>query len=265
MVLDTLNVKSCYLGNACSIGCKDYKSDKCKGYWGTLRLGNENIQIPYKYEYEENFFYNIIMEIKKAGYITKQELLDMLSDQYDLKFSSRNLQYYVDEKLIEPGIIERFPGITGSVSFYKENTVFKILAIQELTKKRNFTIEKIKNNKDILYKFDSEKILDYYLQVFVEIEEEFFIPNIKAREFFIFLNYFAFAEANMRYEMGKGKDSVKYETLGKSEKEIHLLSSLCLTLFKRSNIEIDNPIHNELIIKKVIFSKDKIKIINPED
>ena len=272
MRLNTLNIKSCHLGNTCFIGCKDYKKGICKGYSKTLKLGNENIRIPCKHEFEENLFYNISMEIKKAGFVSKQELLKILSDQYDLKFSSRNLQFYVDEKLIEPGIIERFPGVSGSVSFYKKTSVLKIVCIQELIKKHGLTLDDIKKYIDLVYNFNSQELAYYNIRRITNslnnsesLDLESLLDKKVSRtemaKFYTFLDYFSCVEAEIKFDIEKFSSGYDFHFYLENdfpfkvgEIRVYIMDSVALT-------DINYTGKRGPFIK-VIFKKGEIEIIN---
>jgi DNA-binding transcriptional MerR regulator len=274
MRLNTLNVKSCYLGNTCFIGCKDFRKGKCKGYWKTLKLGNENIRIPCKYEFEENLFYNISMKIKKMGYVSKQELFKILSDQYDLEFSSRNLQYYVDKKLIEPGIIERFPGVSGSVSFYKKTSCLKIVCIQELIKKHGLTLEDIKKYINLVYNFNSRELANYNPKRISSSSNDFQsldldsmldkkVSRTEMGKFFTFLDYFSCAEAEIKFNIEKFRCFSDFHFYLENDYPFKV-GYIKVSIINLAVVNDPNFLLPDFPIPMVTFKKGKIEIINTE-
>ncbi|GAG59616.1 unnamed protein product, partial [marine sediment metagenome] len=92
--------------------------------------------------FEDEDVSNIIMktykEIHKGGYLTKDEVIDILKKKYGIVLSKRMLKYYGTQELIEPGIVTQIPGVRGSVSIYKENTPGIINFFDILKKHYNF-------------------------------------------------------------------------------------------------------------------------------
>ena len=119
----------------CFLRCKDYRKGRCIGYYSTVVLPNgAKIRIPLNYREINNYYEEFQMEVHKNGFITKEEIFKILKEKYGLNFSKRNLQFYVTQGLIEPGVIERVPGVTGSVSFYSEKVPEQIYAIDRFKK-----------------------------------------------------------------------------------------------------------------------------------
>ena len=179
----------------CFLQCKDYRNGSCPGFYSTIIFHNGSINIPLYNEFIDNYYKDIIMEIKKKGYITKQEVFQILKEKYKLNFSKRNLQFYISEGLLEPGIVERFPGISGSVSFYREKIPLFIFGIKELLKKDKLTLKEIKKYKNLVYEFNQDSLADYLCKDIFSKK----ISNLEKAKFLTVLEYFAFAEAGIKY------------------------------------------------------------------
>lgn len=193
----------------CFLGCEDYKNGDCPGYYSTLTLSNSvKINIPLYNEFKNNYFEEIIVEIKKNGYITKIELLEILKKESN--FSKRNLQFYIDEGLIEPGIREYFPGISGAVSFYSEKTPVMIAGIKELNEKHKLTIKEISTYKNLIYNFDEWELSRYLTnpplaRMFADTKYNRYknrVSQIEKAKFNMVLNYYACAELGYKYYHG---------------------------------------------------------------
>jgi len=72
------------------------------------------------------------LTMKKKGYIRKKELIEYTKNNYGIKVTNRMLNYYCKIGLLEPGIMERFDGVTGSVSYWKEETPQLLYVIKTL-------------------------------------------------------------------------------------------------------------------------------------
>lgn len=269
---------------ACFLGCEDYKNKECPGYYSTIILSNEvKIRIPLYNEFYNNYFEEIIMEIKKNGYITKQEVFQILKEKYKIDFSKRTLQFYVDVGSIEPGIREGLPGITGSVSFYNEKTPGQIYVVQELIKKYKITLEEIKKYKDIIYEF-KEDVLAFYFPNYKEIDKSLELNGIERSKFRTALKYFAFAESAIKFK-SIILPLINIISDDKKIKEIHVIIKDWSKRGTYNSIEdinirlrvqrilgakdgvIDSPeelnsISKLKTIRKVIFRKNKIEVLN---
>lgn len=137
--MHTITKKNCCKLNkeACFIGCKYYKTGECEGSRGIIALPNgQNVNMPLYHEYKDNYYKDIIMKIEKTGYMTMQEVMQTLKQKYNLEFTKANLHRYANLGLIKPGIQEAFPGISGSVSFYPNETPEMIYIVKFLNKER---------------------------------------------------------------------------------------------------------------------------------
>ncbi len=187
-------------GGACFLGCEDYKNNNCPGYYKTFILPkNIRINIPLYNEFKNNYFEEILMEIKKRGYITKQEVFQILKEKYKIDFLPRNLQFYVDRGLIEPGVKEGFPGIRGTVSFYGEKVPVLIYTIQELMNKHKIILKDIKKYKDIIYEF-KEDVLACYFPNYKNIDKFLDLDGIERSKFRTAIKYFGFAESTIKFK-----------------------------------------------------------------
>jgi len=230
----------------CFLQCKDYRNGSCPGFYSTIILHNDTINIPLYNEFIDNYYKDIIMEIKKKGYITKQEIFQILKEKYKLNFSKRNLQFYISEKLIEPGIMERFPGISGSVSFYNEKIPLFIFGIKELLKKHNLTLKEIKKYKNLVYEFNQDSLADY-------LRKDIFskkISNLEKAKFLTALEYFAFAEAGIKYSRKKFLPVHKSTIIDKVEEIRVVLKELPPKIAKVNSFD------DLKTIKEVVFKKD---------
>lgn len=229
----------------CFLQCKDYRNGSCPGFYSTIILHNNSINIPLYNEFIDNYYKDIIMEIKKKGYITKQEIFQILKEKYKLNFSKRNLQFYISEKLIEPGIMERFPGISGSVSFYREKIPLFIFGIKELLRKHNLTLKEIKKYKNLVYEFNQDSLADYLCFDYSKK-----ISNLEQTKFMTALEYFAFAEAGIKYSRKKFLPVHKSTIIDKVEEIRVVLKELPPGIIKVYSLD------DLKTIKEVIFKKD---------
>ncbi len=101
-------------------------------------------------------------EMEKAGYIAKQEVIKILSIRYDLEISERTLKYYGTEGLIKPAIKAGLIGKTGSVSFFKKDTIKAIVSIKHLQKYYRFGLKDIAKYFKILEFKDIENLERLY-------------------------------------------------------------------------------------------------------
>lgn len=183
-LIKTENVKACYNEKFCFAGCLDYKRGICPGP-KLILIGNDDTiicKVPWFNEYYDNYFKDLEMEIKKEGYITKQEVLDITKERYGIDLTPRNLSFYVSQGLIKPGIMERIPGISGSISFFKDDTP-GIIRLIYMIKEPNttFSLKDLKRYFDVLRFKDIEyfKILRNYAEGVNKIGK---IINTKIKE-----------------------------------------------------------------------------------
>ena len=133
--------------------CPDYRNP-CPGYLKTIYDNGGNIiyQFPLYTDYE--YYDNEYLKEKKLGYryntediledffktmeekeyIKKNEVFEILKSKYNLNISERNLRFYVLKEIISPPIVERVPGLSGSVSLYKKSTPEIIFLVKWLLK-----------------------------------------------------------------------------------------------------------------------------------
>jgi hypothetical protein len=150
------------------------------------------------------------MEIIKKGYIAKSEVFKILKDKYKINFSKRNLQFYIDEGLLENGIKESFPGISVSVSFHLEKTPLIIAGIIELNQKHKLSIKEIGTYKNLVYNFDEWELSRYFTEsslarYFIDVEYNRYknrVSQIEKAKFNMVLNYYACAELGCKYYHG---------------------------------------------------------------
>ncbi|MBA7583991.1 hypothetical protein ES708_25943 [subsurface metagenome] len=69
--------------------------------------------------------------MEKKGFITKDKLIKIAKIN-GIKATDRLLNWYKNLKLIEPSKRKRFPGIPGTVSFYKNDTLKLLYVIKNL-------------------------------------------------------------------------------------------------------------------------------------
>jgi len=144
------------------------------------------------------------MKIKEAGLITKQEVLKQLK-RYGIEIKSRTLAYYIAEKLIEPPIKKGMPGITGSVSFFKEQTPLIIVGLEKLNKKYGLALKEISKYRSIVYNFDQKELIKYLAEPKkneTELKQQ--LTRLENIRFFMVLNHYACAEAGYQYDYENG-------------------------------------------------------------
>lgn len=117
----------------------------------------------WKYGYCKGFFSKIITEkdlqiilpkwrelVEKKGFITKDKLIKIAKIN-GIKATDRLLNWYKNLKLIEPSNKRRLPGIPGTVSFYRDDTLKLLYIIQNLKETGyRLTLKKIKYYLDLL-------------------------------------------------------------------------------------------------------------------
>jgi len=92
----------------------------------------------------------VFNDMSQEGYIKKEEVLKNLKSNYNIELTERTLKYYATEGLIERSSMARLPGVTGSVSFYKNNTPEIIFLIKFLQDFYRLKLEEIKTNFSLL-------------------------------------------------------------------------------------------------------------------
>ena len=115
--------KVCTEKGICGI-CPKWKNGECRGYFSRI-ITEEDLKI----------IKNKLGEIvKKAGYITKDELRDF-AKKHKLKLTDRLLYHYCDLGLIEKSIMRRLLGKHGgTISLWREETPKLLYVIQNLKK-----------------------------------------------------------------------------------------------------------------------------------
>lgn len=150
--------------------CPRFRSKECSGVFTAIRdhKGNVIYKVPPTIQYidgTENIV-EVLMktykEMEKEGYITKQEVIGILSSKYNIDISERTLKYYGTEGLIESGIKASLPGVTGSVSFYKKDTIKAIVSIKHLQEYYRFGLKDIAKYFKILGFKDIENLERLY-------------------------------------------------------------------------------------------------------
>lgn len=176
--------------------CKKWQYNKCYGNFERFIKNNEgNVLVGYDIRYLQNKFeiyIGVCRKMEKLGYITRDQLLETLSNKFkpDLTKGTleRRIKYYVSLGLLEPPIKEAIPGVSGSVSWYKDDSA-KLFKVIEDLKNSYYAIkpEKIKYWIDLL-KLDEEavkeikKIIKEYIEFKRDIGLKFGI-SMKTREF----------------------------------------------------------------------------------
>ena len=153
--------------NACSgfcCLCEEYRKKRCDGYQKTICDNKGNIlhqfPLPVDYQYfneeyltekelghrnnTEKLLEDFFKKMKEKEYIKKSEVFELLKSKYNLDISERNLRFYVLKEIIDPPVVSRVPGISGSVSFYKKITPEIIFLVKWLLKgKGKHSLEEI--------------------------------------------------------------------------------------------------------------------------
>lgn len=191
------------------------------------------------------------MKIKELGLITKQEVLDQLK-RYGIKIKSRTLAYYIAEKLIEPPIRKGMPGITGSVSFFREQTPLKITNIKSLIEKFELTLKEISKYKDLGFNFDELKINK--------------LNKIEYAKFETVMTAYACAEVGydnwFKIKSREGKVCMPQMYVKKEKNriiEVHI-KIIEINVLGRSTVTGES-IKDLEAFKEIIFSKEGMKII----
>ena len=200
------------------------------------------------------------MKIKEVGLITKQEVLDQLK-RYGVEISSRTLAYYIAEKLIEPPIRKGMPGITGSVSFFREQTPLIIPGIKELTEKYELTLKEVRKYKDLIYNIKELEISSYFFELSGEIKNKYGIEtdefqymktihDLNRIKFISVLKVYACAEAGYKYDP-------KISGLKIDNKDFIAIAFPTFKLLIDRNIV--KTIHVKIVEKDILKSKNVVK------
>jgi len=252
----------------------------CPGYHKTINLFDGIcIRIPLYNEYQNKSYYKEMeMEFHKKGVIAKDEVFIILKDKYNIKFSNRNLQYYVDEGLLEPGKKDRIPGTLGTFSFYKEYVPGWIYAIQELKNKYNLTLKEIKSFKEVIQNFDPDTLDKYFPKEPKKVSFPEKINSLERYKFRTTIKYLAFAKSVIKrkskiwpliypiYSKGQIRE---IKVIIKDYANPSYSSIKDLNIAKRITIDkdgvIDSPEELKIFanletIRTVIFKKGKIEV-----
>jgi hypothetical protein len=142
--------------------CREWKKDFCEGRFKRFIKDDEgNILVGYdgRYlKYPIEIYIEVCQKMKKLGYISKDKLMEKVNTEYDLDITDSMLKYCVLLGLVEKGIREGVDGITGSVSFWKDDTP-KLLYVIRTLKESGYKIklEKMKYWLDLL-SLDKESV-----------------------------------------------------------------------------------------------------------
>ena len=171
--------KSTGCSGPCCI-CEKYRRRQCLGYSKTIydHEGNILYQFPLPIEYDyydkdylieknlghkynsEDLLEDFFKTMEEKEYIKKSEVFKLLESEYNLKLSERNLRFYVVKGIISPPIVDRVPGLSGSVSLYKKSTPAIIFLVKWLQKsKGRYSLEKIVELFKLLEFEDETEIL----------------------------------------------------------------------------------------------------------
>ncbi len=136
--------KSCTDKSLCGI-CNLWKYGYCLGYFSRLLTEKDlKIILPKWREL-----------VEKKGFITKDKLIKIAKIN-GIKATDRLLNWYKNLKLIEPSKRKRFPGIPGTVSFYKSDTLKLLYVIKNLKETGyRLKLKEIRYYMDLL-KLDNE-------------------------------------------------------------------------------------------------------------
>ncbi|MBM3708336.1 MAG: hypothetical protein FJW69_08395 [Actinobacteria bacterium] len=233
---------------SCSIKCKGFTCPEwnyCNGCFSPIKDNNDNILclVPLPIQYYDDFkkknniseddnSSDIIKEVDQKmennGYIKKEEVLMILKNDYQIRIKERTLKYYASQRIIEPSAVGRLPGVTGSVSYYKENTPELIFLIKFLQDFYRLKLEEIKAN--------------FFLLKIENIEE---LEKLRKLQ-------------NSLYDQEKKEKSIKYgnlEIFYIENPDVSKLYSFQAVAWARALLELG------LLKKKIIHSGKGIEII----
>lgn len=219
--------------------------------------------------------------MKKKGFITKKELIKICKDKFGIEITRGILDFYSRiYKLIESGQIERIKGITGSVSFWPEDTPKLLYTIRTL--------------KECGYKIKLEE-MKYWLNLLklsegsikeirkIQEEDEDFNENIElkigitpAQKKYLLKNYplklFDYKKLITRLDILKRVIKERsYSELDFTDLKIETSKNINKLEKSLDNPEIEinldipeiKVIYKEPISKEIIFKKDSlIEVIN---
>lgn len=146
---------------------KEYYDREKKIYFLKGKIGKTSIYDIKNIDNSLEIYKEVNSIMKKKGYIRKKELIEYTKNNYGIKVTNRMLSYYCKIGLLEPGIMERFAGVTGSVSYWKEDTP-KILYVIKSLKECGY---KIKLNK-MKYWLNLLKLSEGSIKEIRRIQEE---------------------------------------------------------------------------------------------
>lgn len=242
-----LEQKACTEKSLCGI-CKLWKYGYCKGYFSRI-ITEEDLKIILP-KWREI--------VEKEGFITK-DILIKLANNYGIKVTDKLLNWYKNLKLIEPSNQKRLPGIPGTVSFYKDDTLKLLYVIQDLKETGyKLTLKEIKYYLDLL-KLDKKSIeeiekikredTDYKKDILFTIgitpkQKEYLLNNIPLK----LLNY---KKLITRLDIFKRVVSLRaYAELDQEE----------ITKIITNNINNGPEINRQKMLDEII-KKDKLKFI----
>ncbi len=101
-------------------------------------------------------------EIRKAGYLLRDDVLRILRIKYEVDISGSTLKYYSLKKMIKPGINCKVDHLKGSVSLYAKNTTKIIALIKYLQDKKGYKLVELERYFGILCFYNIEKLKEFY-------------------------------------------------------------------------------------------------------
>ncbi len=146
---------------------KQYYDREKKIYFLKGKVGKTSIYDIKNIDNSLEIYKEVNLTMKKKGYIRKKELIEYTKNNYGIKVTNRMLNWYCKIGLLEPGIMERFAGVTGSVSYWKEDTP-KLLYVIKKLKSEGFKV-KIKEMK---YWLDLLNLNEKDIEEIKKIQEE---------------------------------------------------------------------------------------------
>lgn len=254
--------------------CRDYKSGECPGYFSTITDSNNKnlVSIPLFNEYKDNYFKDLEIKAAEAGLITKQELLNQLKKD-GIKIPSRTLTYYMDLGLLPKGILKFIPGLTGSVSFFKDNILLMIAGIKELSETYKLTLKEISKFKNLVYNFNELELAKYFDEL-EGIADEYIkmahtLERIKLERI---VKIYACAEVGYKYNIVTSGFTINNKiiiaissptTIGDYSKKIRI-GEIHVKLLELVNGEIvsnDGTWEGLKTFKEIVYSKRGVEII----
>ena len=95
--------------------------------------------------------------------------------------------------------------ITGSVSFFKEQTPLIIVGLEKLNKIYGLALKEISKYRSIVYNFDQKELIKYLAEPKkneTELKQQ--LTRLESIRFFMVLNHYACAEAGYQYDYEHG-------------------------------------------------------------